>query len=302
MKKRAEIRVSGRVQKAGFRDFIDELAFNMCLTGYVKNLNDGTVQIICEGEEELLRELAIKINIVQYPIRVEHIDVNYTEPIGEYKTFEIIREKENFVAATYEKMDTAVRYIREMNSNLGTKIDGIGNKIDGLGNKIDGLGNKIDGIGNKIDGLGTKIDGLVDKVDGLGNKVDGLGNKVDGIGNKIDRLGEKIDQNNVEIREMNSNIGKKIDGLGEKIDQNNVEIREMNSNLGQKIDGLGEKIDQNNVEIKEMNSNIGKKIDQNRTEISSEIRISRENFRSHLDERVSILEREFSQIKEKFKS
>ena len=295
MKKRAEIRVSGRVQKAGFRDFIDELAFNMCLTGYVKNLNDGTVQIICEGEEELLRELAIKINIVQYPIRVEHIDVNYTEPIGEYKTFEIIREKENFVAATYEKMDTAVRYIREMNSNLGTKIDGIGNKIDGLGNKIDGLGNKIDGIGNKIDGLGTKIDGLVDKVDGLGNKVDG-------IGNKIDRLGEKIDQNNVEIREMNSNIGKKIDGLGEKIDQNNVEIREMNSNLGQKIDGLGEKIDQNNVEIKEMNSNIGKKIDQNRTEISSEIRISRENFRSHLDERVSILEREFSQIKEKFKS
>jgi len=56
------------------------------------------------------------------------------------------------------------------------------------------------------------------------------------------------------------------------------------------------------VEIKEMNSNIGKKIDQNRTEISSEIRVSRENFRSHLDERVSILEREFSQIKEKFKS
>jgi acylphosphatase/uncharacterized coiled-coil DUF342 family protein len=287
MKKRAEIIISGRVQKAGFRNFIDELAFDMCLTGYVKNLNDGTVQIICEGEEELLREFAIKINIVQYPIRVEHVDVAYTEPIGEYKTFEIIKEKENFVAATYERMDAAVRYIRLMNLNLGNKIDGIGTKIDGIGTKIDGIGTKIDRLTDKVDGIGNKIDGLTDKVDGIGNKIDGLTDKVDGVGNKIDGVGEKIDQNTVEIREMNSN-------LSQKIDQNTVGIQEMNSNLSQKID-------QNTVRIREMNSNLGEKIDQNRTEISSEIRITRDNFRSHLDERVSILERELSQIKAKFR-
>jgi acylphosphatase len=185
MKKLAEIIISGQVQKAGFRDFIDELAFDLNLKGYVKNLDDGTVKVTCEGEEDLIRELLIKVNITQYPIRVEHIDVVYSEPTGEYKTFEVIRE-DDLTLATYERMDAAVRYMRQMNSNLGNKID-----------------------------------------------------------------------------------------------------------------GLGDKIDQNRTEIQEMNSNLGDKIDQNRMEISSEIRLSRDDFRSHLDERISILERELAQIKAK---
>ena len=77
------------------------------------------------------------------------------------------------------------------------------------------------------------------------------------------------------------------------------DMRQMNSNLGNKIDGLGDKVDQNRTEIQEMNSNLGDKIDQNRVEISSEIRLSRDDFRSHLDERISILERELAQIKAK---
>ena len=161
------------------------------------------MKVTCEGEEDLIREFLIKVNIIQYPIRVEHIDVVCTEPTGEYKTFEVIRE-DNLTLATYERMDAAVRYMRQMNSNLGNKID-----------------------------------------------------------------------------------------------QNRTEIREMNSNLGNKIDGLGDKIDQNRIEIRETNSNLGDKIDQNRMEISSEIRLSRDDFRSHLDERISILERELAQIKAK---
>lgn len=188
MKKRAEIIISGQVQKAGFRDFIDEIAFYLNLKGYVKNLDDGSVQVDCEGEEGLIRKFLERVNITQYPIRVEHIDVVYKEPTQGYKTFDVIRD-EDLTTATYERMDAAVRYMREMNSNLGQKID-----------------------------------------------------------------------------------------------QNGGEIREMNSNLSQKIDGLGEKIDQNRVEI------------------TSEIRLSRDDFRSHLDERISILERELAQIKAKFMS
>ena len=64
MEKRAEIIIYGRVQKAGFRDFIDKIAFNLNLNGHVKNLDDGTVQIICEGEEDSIKELLEKIEIV----------------------------------------------------------------------------------------------------------------------------------------------------------------------------------------------------------------------------------------------
>ena len=210
MEKCAEIIIYGRVQKAGFRDFIDEIAFDLNLNGYVKNLDDGTVQVVCECREDFISELLDRVNIAQYPIRVENIDVTYKKPTGEYKTFEVIRD-EDMTAATYERMDAAVRYMREMNSNLG---------------------------------------------------------------NKIYRVSDKIDQNGVEIREMNTN-------LGNKIDQNGVEIREMSSNLGQKMDV------------------ISSKIDQSRTEITSEIRLNRDDFRSHLDERIANIEHEITLIKEK---
>ncbi len=55
----------------------------------------------------------------------------------------------------------------------------------------------------------------------------------------------------------------------------------MNSSLGQKM----------NV--------ISNKIDQSRTEITSEIRLNRDDFRSHLDERITNIERELTLIKEK---
>lgn len=144
MEKQAEIIISGRVQKAGFRDFIDETAFNLNLNGYVKNLDNGTVHVVCEGQENSIKEFIEKINIRQYPISVEKIDIKYKNPTGKFKTFEIIRS-EDLTTATYERMDAAVRYMREMNTNLGQKIDGLG---EGLGQKIDGLG---EGLGQKID-------------------------------------------------------------------------------------------------------------------------------------------------------
>jgi acylphosphatase len=160
MDKRAEIIIYGRVQKAGFRDFIDEIAFDLNLNGYVKNLEDGTVQVICEGRQDLISKLLDKVNIIQYPIRVENIEVTYKEPAGEYKTFEIIRD-EDLTAAIYERMDAAIKYMREMNSNLGNKIDVLGDKIDQNNAEIremnSNLGQKMDVISSKIDQSRTEI-------------------------------------------------------------------------------------------------------------------------------------------------
>lgn len=111
MEKRAELIIHGRVQKAGFRDFIDEIAFDLALNGYVKNLDDGTVQVVCEGKEDSIRELLEKVNITQYPVRVTNIDVIYAEATGEYATFEIIRD-EDLTTATYERMDVLVMHLR----------------------------------------------------------------------------------------------------------------------------------------------------------------------------------------------
>jgi len=62
--------------------------------------------------------------------------------------------------------------------------------------------------------------------------------------------------------------------------------------LGSKIDGLGDKIDG-------LGDDLGGKIDQNRIEITSEIRCSRDDFKSHFDERIIMIEHDIAQIKAK---
>jgi acylphosphatase len=129
MNTRANIILMGRVQKAGFRDFIDEVAFDLDITGFVENLKDGTVRIVCEGSKENIREFISKIKIKEYPIRVEECEVTYSDYAGEFKDFSIIRE-EDIVNATYERMDAAGRYMRELNRNLGSKFDKMHEKQD----------------------------------------------------------------------------------------------------------------------------------------------------------------------------
>lgn len=51
-------RVRGRVQGVGFRDFTQRTASALGLTGYVRNLDDGGVEVYAAGPPEKLSELA----------------------------------------------------------------------------------------------------------------------------------------------------------------------------------------------------------------------------------------------------
>ncbi|MFA4935261.1 MAG: acylphosphatase [Candidatus Methanoperedens sp.] len=136
MERRAEIVLKGRVQKAGFRDYIDEVAFELELKGWVKNIEDGTVKVVCEGRSKEIDAFVNKIKIREYPIRVDDAEVKYSPATGEFEDFTIIRE-DDVVFATYERMDAAGRYMREMNNNLGGKLDKMLDKQDQMLGKQD---------------------------------------------------------------------------------------------------------------------------------------------------------------------
>ncbi len=143
MERRAEIILKGRVQKAGYRDYIDEVAFGLDIKGWVRNLEDGTVKVVCEGRSEDIEEFIYKIKIHEYPIKVDDAIVEYFPATGEFKDFTIIRE-EDIVFATYERMDVAGRYMREMNKNLGGKLDKMLEKQDMMLGKQDKMLEKQD--------------------------------------------------------------------------------------------------------------------------------------------------------------
>ena len=88
-KARAYLFIEGRVQGVFYRAFIRELAYNLGLNGWVKNLRDGRVEVVFEGEKELI-DKAIKECYVGPPgARVTDIDVRWETFIGDQKGFSV---------------------------------------------------------------------------------------------------------------------------------------------------------------------------------------------------------------------
>jgi len=61
-KKAVRFYVSGLVQGVGYRYFVHRAARQLGVAGYVKNLNDGRVEVFAIGAEEQLRALRADLN------------------------------------------------------------------------------------------------------------------------------------------------------------------------------------------------------------------------------------------------
>lgn len=65
MRKRVEVFYSGRVQGVGFRWTTREIAKGFEVAGHVKNLDDGRVELVAEGDENELKEFLQAIRTSQ---------------------------------------------------------------------------------------------------------------------------------------------------------------------------------------------------------------------------------------------
>ncbi|PNR95297.1 acylphosphatase [Petrotoga sp. 9PWA.NaAc.5.4] len=78
----------GRVQGVGLRHFIRVNALRLKLEGYVKNLFDGSVEVVAQGEEEKVKELKKIILRGNGFSKVEDIEED-DFPISNYGDFHI---------------------------------------------------------------------------------------------------------------------------------------------------------------------------------------------------------------------
>ncbi len=84
---RAHVYISGRVQGVFFRAFTAERAKELGLTGWVKNLPDGRVEAIFEGEEDKIKEMIARCREGPPHSIVRDVDVRFEKPTGEYQSF-----------------------------------------------------------------------------------------------------------------------------------------------------------------------------------------------------------------------
>lgn len=82
--------VYGRVQGVFFRAYVDRYARELGITGYVRNLADGSVEVRGEGERLQLDKLLTILKTGPPGARVIKVDTSWSECTGRYSGFNIL--------------------------------------------------------------------------------------------------------------------------------------------------------------------------------------------------------------------
>lgn len=89
MKSSVHIVVSGMVQGVGFRYFVQHHARQLGLTGWVRNLPNGDVEIMAEGNREFVESLIICVRRGPRSAVVSNADILWKEPSGQFEDFDV---------------------------------------------------------------------------------------------------------------------------------------------------------------------------------------------------------------------
>ena len=81
--------VHGEVQGVNFRTTTQREAAALNLTGWVRNVWDGTVETVAEGSSSALLKFEAYLHRGPSAAYVESVDVTYGEATGEFRAFNI---------------------------------------------------------------------------------------------------------------------------------------------------------------------------------------------------------------------
>ena len=79
----------GRVQGVGFRFTTENIALSLGVTGWVKNLPDGKVEVVGEGEEARLVEFLEKVRNGPMKPYIRSVESSWSEATDEFNDFSI---------------------------------------------------------------------------------------------------------------------------------------------------------------------------------------------------------------------
>ena len=88
MKKRLYVLFSGSVQGVGFRYTTERIARRFQVTGFVKNLPAGQVELVAEGEEGTLEEFLREVRDA-FKEYIGEVSPKWSVATGEFKSFGI---------------------------------------------------------------------------------------------------------------------------------------------------------------------------------------------------------------------
>ena len=165
----------GDVQGVGYRQFVWKIATKLGIVGTVKNLDDGTVEVIAQGENGKMDEFLAKINAHEYPINVEKLEIAEIPP-QDFRRFKIIRGDPTDELG--ERLDVAGKYMYKMMrlqeltlqkqdqmlQKQDTTISAINNLSNTMSQKFDALDVKYGSISENLEKINHTSEKLIEKL------------------------------------------------------------------------------------------------------------------------------------------
>jgi acylphosphatase len=81
--------ITGRVQGVGFRWFVEREAQLIGVRGWVRNRDNGTVEVLASGSNEQLGSLYDKLKEGPRAARIDEVEVEEAAPFDGYTTFQV---------------------------------------------------------------------------------------------------------------------------------------------------------------------------------------------------------------------
>lgn len=81
---------NGKVQGVSYRVYVQDSATELGLTGSVRNLPDGTVEIIAQGQPDVLKEFVEYLHEGSLMAKVESLGVDWVSPKVTYDEFSVL--------------------------------------------------------------------------------------------------------------------------------------------------------------------------------------------------------------------
>ena len=265
---RATLVLEGRVQKVGLRYFVVEEAEERDITGYVKNLRDGTVEIVCEGKKDDIGSFVEALRRLRKPAVVENVRSEYSESRNEFVDFHIEHEDldkdEMDKLSDYEKLDrkmdvsrneithgftAATKFLKSLTLIQHKMLDKqdeslakqgeILSEIRSMSAKQGETLSEIRNMSAKQDESLAKQDESLAKQDETLSEIRSMSAKQDEALAKQDESLAKQDETLSEIRNVSAKQGETVS-----------EIRNMSSNMNAMLDSRFQKLESEIAKIK----------------------------------------------------
>ena len=81
--------VKGRVQRVGFRFFIEEAAHRERIQGYVRNRHDGSVEVVAEGDADAMLRFEMAVRRGPAGARVDDVETMELEASNRFTRFSV---------------------------------------------------------------------------------------------------------------------------------------------------------------------------------------------------------------------